>query len=361
MKTRLLTIITLFIGLSAVAQNMNNIQMPELLNESGRKTINVPDIHGYKTLKCDFHMHTVFSDGSVWPTVRVDEAWNEGLDVIAITDHIERNPGKTDVEGDDNSSYKIALPRARQKNIILIHAGEITRSMPPGHFHALFLNDTQALDKQDWHEAFEEAKKQGAYIIWNHPGWKAQQPDTCMWWDEHTKLYNNGMLHAIEVFNEKEWYPIALDWCIEKDLAVTAASDIHGITSEVYNLNKYNRPMTLVLASERTEEAVREALFANRTIAWFGDNLAGKEEYLNAFFRESVTVNYYGETRNGKNYIIKNSSDVPFKMEMEKGPKFTIPATGETIVTIPKSGKNAFTISNLIIKGAENLEVTLDL
>jgi len=46
---------------------------------------------------------------------------------------------------------------------------------------------------------------------------------------------------------------------------------------------------------------------------------------------------------------------------MEKGPKFTIPATGETIVTIPKSGKNAFTISNLIIKGAENLEVTLDL
>jgi len=361
MKTRLLTIITLFIGLSAVAQNMNNIQMPELLNESGRKTINVPDIHGYKTLKCDFHMHTVFSDGSVWPTVRVDEAWNEGLDVIAITDHIERNPGKTDVEGDDNSSYKIALPRARQKNIILIHAGEITRSMPPGHFNALFLNDTQALDKQDWHEAFEEAKKQGAYIIWNHPGWKAQQPDTCMWWDEHTKLYNNGMLHAIEVFNEKEWYPIALDWCIEKDLAVTAASDIHGITSEVYNLNKYNRPMTLVLASERTEEAVREALFANRTIAWFGDNLAGKEEYLNAFFRESVTVNYYGETRNGKNYIIKNSSDVPFKMEMEKGSKFTIPATGETIVTIPKSGKNAFTISNLIIKGAENLEVTLDL
>jgi len=52
--------------------------------------------------------------------------------------------------------------------------------MPPGHFNALFFNDTQALDKQDWHEAFVEAKKQGAYIIWNHPGWKAQQPDTCM-------------------------------------------------------------------------------------------------------------------------------------------------------------------------------------
>ena len=29
--------------------------------------INIPDILGYKTLKCDFHMHTVFSDGMVWP------------------------------------------------------------------------------------------------------------------------------------------------------------------------------------------------------------------------------------------------------------------------------------------------------
>ena len=43
---------------SLCAQDMNNIQMPELLNEGGRKTINVPDILGYITLKCDFHMHT---------------------------------------------------------------------------------------------------------------------------------------------------------------------------------------------------------------------------------------------------------------------------------------------------------------
>ena len=72
----------LFIGIllsvSIFAQNVNNIQMPELLNESVRKTINIPNILGYQTLKCDFHTHTVFSDGVVWPTVRIDEAWQEG-------------------------------------------------------------------------------------------------------------------------------------------------------------------------------------------------------------------------------------------------------------------------------------------
>ena len=81
---------------------------------------------------------------------------------------------KKHVNGDDNSSYEIALPRAQQKNIILIKAGEITRSMAPGHFNTLFLKDTQALDVENWRDAFAEAKKQGAYFIWNHPGWKAQ-------------------------------------------------------------------------------------------------------------------------------------------------------------------------------------------
>jgi len=59
--------------------------------------INFPDIMGYKTLKCDFHMHTVFSDGQVWPTTRVTEAVRQGLDAIAITDHIEYQPHKDDI------------------------------------------------------------------------------------------------------------------------------------------------------------------------------------------------------------------------------------------------------------------------
>lgn len=32
-----------------------------------RHEIDIPDLKGYQTLKCDFHIHTVFSDGLVWP------------------------------------------------------------------------------------------------------------------------------------------------------------------------------------------------------------------------------------------------------------------------------------------------------
>ena len=43
-------------------------------------------------------MHSVFSDGLVWPTVRVDEAYRDGLDAISLTEHIEYRPHKQEPE-----------------------------------------------------------------------------------------------------------------------------------------------------------------------------------------------------------------------------------------------------------------------
>lgn len=39
----------------------------------------------------------VFSDGNVWPTVPVQEAWRDGLDVIALSEHAEYQPHSQDV------------------------------------------------------------------------------------------------------------------------------------------------------------------------------------------------------------------------------------------------------------------------
>ncbi|HCC85901.1 MAG TPA: hypothetical protein DEQ06_04790 [Porphyromonadaceae bacterium] len=59
-----------------------------------------------------------------------------------------------------------------------------------------------------------------------------------------------------------------------------------------YDRNKdyVHRSMTLVMASERTPEAIREALDAGRTVAWAGKYLAGKEEHLRALFRACVEL-----------------------------------------------------------------------
>jgi predicted metal-dependent phosphoesterase TrpH len=138
----------------------------------GRETrteIRIPDILGFLTLKCDFHTHTVFSDGNVWPTLRVEEAWCEGLDAISITDHIEYLPHKGDIPKQHNRSYEIALPRAEELGIILIRGAEITRQMPPGHINAVFLQDVNPLDTENWRDALRAANAQGAFVSFPKP------------------------------------------------------------------------------------------------------------------------------------------------------------------------------------------------
>ena len=88
-------------------------------NAQSRQVINLPNIEGYQTLKCDFHMHTVFSDGMVWPTVRVEEAWKEGLDAISITDHIEYRPHSKDIVADHNRPFEIEEPLSIYFNLTL--------------------------------------------------------------------------------------------------------------------------------------------------------------------------------------------------------------------------------------------------
>ena len=271
-KMRHIKVVLIFLSVLGVirgfAQKSGTIDMDEVLRVPARHEIAIPDIPGFKTLKCDFHIHTVFSDGVVWPTVRVDEAWEDGLDAIALTDHIEGHPKK--LPGQNHQGYEIALPVAKARNIILIKAGEISRGMPPGHFNALFVSDVNALNQPDYTKAIGEAVRQGGFIIWNHPGWRKQQPDTTKWWPEHESLYQKGWIHGIEVFNEKEWYPEALQWAVDKKLAITGNSDIHDVYNKRYNRELFPvRPLTLVFARERTEESLKEAMFAKRTATLF--------------------------------------------------------------------------------------------
>ena len=340
-----------------------------------RDTIIIPDIPGYKTIRYDPHIHTVFSDGRVWPTIRVEEAWREGIDAISITDHIEYRPFREDVISDHNRAYEVARPLAENLGIILIHGTEITRAMPPGHFNAVFLDDANELDKADWRDAMRSAKNQNAFIFWNHPGWSRQQPDTTLWWDEHTWLLENGMLHGIEVVNGREFYPEALQWCLDKNLTMLGTSDIHNPIGMDYNFELgERRPMTLVFARDRTPEALREALFAGRTAVYFDNRLAGREEYLDAIFFNSIEVR--SVTRHSNRYAVTlyNPTSIPLEISKAGGndPAFeffrttTIPAGGYRNIAVYIANASEYdyielnlNIDNFLVGPDKGLPVTM--
>lgn len=273
-----------------------------------RKEINIPDILEYKTLKADFHMHTVFSDGYVWPTVRVEEAWIDGLDVISITDHVEYLPHKNDVNTNRNRSYEIATNRAKQLDIILIKGGEITKAIPPGHFNTLFINDVEALNIIDPYDAIKEANNQNAIVFWNHPGWR-EKDEIPIWRDFQEKIYNDKMIHGIEIVNVLTYYPLAFKWALEKDLIIFCNSDVHSPTGLKYdNESKmFHRPITLVFAKARTKSAIREALENRRTAAYYEDKILGKEQFLKPLFDECIEVKK-------KNIIINDEKSAFFQI-----------------------------------------------
>ena len=194
-----------------------------LLSAQVRNEIRVPDIPGYTTLKGDMHIHTVFSDGSVWPTTRVDECVMDGVDVLCMTDHVDSRLHKYIKDGtlnpdkvNRNTAYEMAAKYAKGKGVIVVRGGEISSQiMPPGHLNVLFTTDNEpigaAMDAAGRdHQpagadaALKVAKSQGAFVTWNHPHWCRQAPNVTRIYPEHLQYIKDGVINAIEAYN---WSP----------------------------------------------------------------------------------------------------------------------------------------------------------
>jgi len=357
---------TLIIGMMALAQcTILNVEAQV------RHELKVPNIENYITLKCDFHIHTVFSDGLVWPTVRVDEAYCEGLDAIAITDHLEYRPHKKDIVAGHGRSFEIAEKAAKENNIILIRGSEITRPMAPGHFNAIFLDNNDSLDKKEWRDSFKAAKVQNAFIFWNHPGWDAQQSDTTKWWPEHTELYNAGCMNGIEVANGSEYYPEAQRWCLDRKLTMLGNSDIHQpIQTDIDFAKGKHRTMTFVFAKERSLEGIREALLNRRTAVYVGDNIVGEEKYLKEIFENAIEILNIDKTEKNVKITFKNKSDLTFNLlktehqsDVVYFRNYTIePNCRHTVVVKLQNGLQYgdvnFEVTNLLVEPNQGLKCT---
>ena len=258
----------------------------------GRKLM-FPDIPGYKTLKCDFHQHTAFSDGSVWPDIRVMEALMDGLDAISLTEHLEYQPHKDDIPHPDrNRSYDIAIKEAGDHDLVIVKGSEITRKMPVGHNNAIFLSDPNKLLVDDSIQVFREAKKQGAFTFWNHPAWTPQRKDgMATLTDVHRLLIREKLLDGIEVVSDQMFSIEALQIAIDNNLTIMGNSDIHKLIDWDFKVPEGgHRPITLVFAKERTAESIKEALMNRRSVAVFKNLLVGRNEFLVPLIESSLKI-----------------------------------------------------------------------
>ena len=342
------------------------------------RVITIPDVDEYKVLKGDFHIHTIFSDGLVMPTNRILEAIDNGLDVISITDHIEYRPffGRNhssyggdrpsnvkllDKHDDHNISYDLAKPEADRQNLILIRGTEITkRTMPPGDINAIFLEDVNpvAAAVDDWKTMLAVASDQGGFVFWVHPGSVAptngglQPGEPMSFTGEHEDVYKKGHLHGVEIFNGSTYYPVVSQWCEERNLAMLATSDIHPTEWNLYGHQNPLRPITLVLAKERTYDSVREAFFARRTIGWAAGMVLGSRKWLEQLFVACVTM-----TKKPGLLELTNKSDIPCFVKAG-GAIRELSAQGQ-LSMYRSDGVEKLTVSNWLVGTNQPLEIDI--
>jgi hypothetical protein len=284
---------------------------------------------GSKILTADLHTHSVFSDGHVWPSIRVEEADRDGLDALAFTDHLEHQPKKADIPHPDrNRAYEVATQEAAGRDIdavMLINGAEISRGMPPGHVNAVFLQDANEVLTDEAEDAIDAANDQGAFVFWNHPNWLPQAPDgVARIFPFHQELIRAGKLHGVEVANGTldAYSEDAFDIALEYGLTVLGTSDIHGLVDWTHDAaHGGHRPLTLVLAPERSPAALKQALFDGKTVAWINDDLIGKADNVEQVVRACLGLE-------PKTYL-PNSSVLEVTLANRCPLAFTLENTGE--------------------------------
>lgn len=344
--------------------------------ETLREEFIIPNVNGYKVLKSDLHAHTIFSDGSVTPEYRVREAWVDGLDVLAITEHIEYRPhegvmtsylkgffqgepnkpnGK--ILSDLNVSNSRAVAAAVGYGITIIPGAEITRDQNKiGHYNALFVKDVNTIYDPDPAVSMKKAREQGALIMHNHPGWIRKNVDMI---EFEMQVYGENLIDGIEIMNGTEFYPPIITRAQEKNFFMAANTDIHGTTTMDYVVGGQQRNMTLILAKENTLPAIKDALKARRTLAYSFGTVAGEEQLIKDFFMACVKFETFRVDGNGKRTMrMTNNSSVPFILKFGGNPVQLRPFTSRN-VSVAKDAELKFTVENMWIPGEKHPEIKL--
>lgn len=308
--------------------------------ESSRNEVILPEVNGYTVYKADLHTHTIFSDGQVTPQFRVSEAWEDGLDIIAVTEHLEWRPnedmlveytrkynGNTHTKAinnrigdkplneygimvDLNTCVNISRPLAEKNGMLLIPGVEITRNgTKVGHFNALFTTDNNTIFDPDPVQAVRNAKAQGALVMHNHPGWNKTSLDFT---PTEATIYAEGLVDGVEVMNGDEFYPGVIDRAHEYGLFLSANTDVHASAARDYTILGYRRPMTLIFAKEFTLEAVRDALENQRTLTYGFEAVCGDEQLLQDFFAASVKVAVQRKSSRNIHLLVTNMSSITY-------------------------------------------------
>ena len=392
-KSLLFALISLIPGIASAQYHYVDSKNPEILrhtnrNEPARKEIVLPQVNGYNVYKADLHTHTIFSDGNVLPDYRAKEAYLDGLDIIAVTEHLEYRPHEetlyeymdnyipndvkvknnriaskpADSDGirvDLNYSYNRTMKWAPDFGITVIRGTEISRDGKTiGHYNALFTQDNNKIYDTDPLVCMRNAKAQGALVMHNHPGWRKTSIN---YTDTDKAAYDEGLIDGVEVMNADEFYPGIIDRAIERNLFMAGCSDVHS--SSAFDYGENYRPMTFIFAKDKSMESLKEAMKEGRTLAFGFNTICGREDLLKDFFKASVNLQTVREKDARGNTVLwlSNNTSLTYYIAFD-GENHIQLAPFSTLIIKEKAekGKIRFKVMNMFCSRDSHPEIELE-
>jgi hypothetical protein len=184
-----------------------------------------------------------------------------------------------------------ALKEAKNHDLILVKGSEITRAMPPGHSNAIFIEDPNKLIATNFKDAYREAKRQGAFVFWNHSYETPKNDNISFLYDINKELMDSNYIQGIEIVNTHTYSTEALQIAYDKNLTLMGTSDVHGLIDWDYkNGPKGHRPITLVFSKDRSQESIKTALFDRRTVVHYDNTLIGRDSLLIPLLNECLVI-----------------------------------------------------------------------
>ena len=251
------------------------------------------DVRGFRVFSADLHCYSSVGGGTLTPRERIWEAWEDGIDILAITDE------------NAVDAYDKAKETAAECGILLLRGQKLTglTYRSSGHFIVLGgsgepVASTMPLD--DFRKAFQEIGRQDTVVIWAHPSMGRDKGDESLDLKPNTLwAVLENLLDGAEIKNagvgdrwgavlhKGSWmYPQAMDWYYENNLAVIASSGARGPARQGDKL----RPRTLLLADHATWPEIKDAIERGRTVAVFDEMFWGDRRWVSPLLKSLVEL-----------------------------------------------------------------------
>jgi hypothetical protein len=118
--------------------------------------------------------------------------------------------------------------------------------------------------------------------------------------------------------------------------------------------------MTIIFAEDKSQESLKEALKARRTLAYSFGVLAGEESLLRDFFMASVSCEVMSVAPDGTRTIrMKNDSSIPFVVNYSGDP-YMLRGLSELRATVRTEGPFVFTVENLWASSKPGIKIEIN-